>query len=113
MNCMKRKINALGALFGAACLAIAAPNPDFYSVRDYGAKGDGQTDDTGAFQKALEAARQAGGGGVYAPRGNYFFAGHLVVPTAVTLKGVWESVPSHVGVRNGGAAKPTVYGTTF
>lgn len=87
--------------------------PDFYSVRDFGAVGDGKTDDTAAFQKALDAARDAHGGVVYAPRGNYFFAGHLNVPDAVTLKGVWESVPSHVGIRNAGAAKPTDDGTTF
>ena len=90
-----------------------APSPDTYSVRDFGAKGDGKTDDTAAFQKALDAAGQAGGGVVYAPRGNYFFAGHLNVPNAVTLKGVWESVPSHIGIRNRGAAKPTDDGTTF
>jgi len=100
-------------LLSAAGLAGAAPAPDFFSVRDFGATGDGKTDDTAAFQKALEAAKQAGGGVVYAPRGNYFFAGHLDVPGAVTLKGVWESVPSHVGLRNPGAAKPTDDGTTF
>src|SRR5215475_6818845 len=110
---MIRLLNALGALFGAAFLAAAASNPDLYSVGDFGAKGDGKTDDTMAFQKALDAARQAGGGVVYAPRGNYFFAGHLDIPAAVTLKGVWESVPSHVGIRNAGAAKPTDDGTTF
>src|SRR3989442_10399529 len=87
---------------GTAALATAAPNPDLYSVRDFGALGDGKTDDTAAFQKALDAAKQAGGGVVYAPRGNYFFAGHLSVPGAVTLKGVWESVPSHVGIRDPG-----------
>jgi len=110
---MKILINTLPALLGAALLAAAAPSPDHYSVRDFGATGDGATDDTAAFQKALDAARQAGGGVVYAPRGNYFFAGHLDVPSAVTLKGVWESVPSHVGLRNQGAAKPTDDGTTF
>ena len=82
-----------------ACRRGAAA-ADAYSVRDYGAKGDGKTDDTAAFQKALDTAGQAGGGVVYAPRGNYFFAGHLKVPDAVTLKGVWESVPSHLGLRN-------------
>jgi len=35
------------------------------------------------------------------------------VPEAVTLKGIWESVPSHIGVRNDGAARPTDNGTTF
>src|ERR1035441_8584054 len=100
-------------LLCAVGLASAAPTSDTYSVRDFGAQGDGKTDDTAAFQKALDAARQAGGGVVYAPRGNYFFAGHLNVPSAVTLKGMWESVPSHVGLRNAGAAKPTDDGTTF
>jgi hypothetical protein len=110
---MKRLTNTLLTLIAAAFPAAAAPNPDLYSIRDFGAKGDGQTDDTAAFQKALDAAREAGGGVVYAPRGNYFFAGHLNVPAAVTLRGVWESVPSHVGIRNRGAAKPTDDGTTF
>lgn len=48
-----------------------------------------------------------------AERGNYFFAGHLLVPKAVTLAGIWKSVPSHVGMRNAGLAKPTDDGTTF
>src|SRR4051812_39237125 len=91
----------------------AAAEPDVYLVRDFGAKGDGKSDDTAAFQKALTAAGQAGGGIVYVARGNYFFAGHLEVPNAVTLKGSWESVPSHVGIRNPGLAKPTDEGTTL
>lgn len=101
------------ALFSAASLAAAAPSADSFSVRDFGAKGDGQTDDTAAFQKTLDTASQAGGGVVYAPRGNYFFAGHLNLPNAVTLKGVWESVPAHNGIRNPGLPKPTDDGTTF
>lgn len=104
---------ALVIVLGAALAAVAAPEADICSVRDYGAKGDGKTDDTAAFQKALDAAGQGGGGVVYASRGNYFFAGHLNVPKAVTLKGVWESVPSHVGLRNPGRPRPTDDGTTF
>src|SRR5215469_15895996 len=92
---------------------LTAASGDLYSVTDFGAKGDGKTDDTAAFQKALDKAAQAGGGVVVAPRGNYFFASHLTIPNAVTLKGVWESVPSHVGMRNHGAPKPTDDGTTF
>jgi len=101
------------ALICSARLLIASPAPDVLSVLDYGAKGDGKTDDTAAFQRALDTAKQAGGGVVYAPRGNYFFAGHLSVPNAVTLKGVWESVPAHNGVRDPGLPKPTDDGTTF
>src|ERR1035438_2345128 len=90
------------------CVARAVPQtPGVYSVRDYGAKGDGTNDDTAAIQKALDAAGQAHGGTVIADRGNYFFAGHLVVPNAVTLQGMWRSVPSHLGFRNQNRAKPT------
>jgi len=35
------------------------------------------------------------------------------VPGAVTLKGVWESVPAHNGIRDAGLPKPTDDGTTF
>jgi hypothetical protein len=113
MLLIKLLTGTLGSLFSAALLADANADSTFYSVTDFGAKGDGKADDTAAFQKAFESARQAGGGVVFAPRGNYFFAGHLDVPAAVTLKGVWESVPSHVGLRNAGASKPTDDGTTF
>jgi len=63
------------------------------NVRDFGATGDSQTDDTAALQKALDAAGAAGGGIVWAPRGNYRVAGHLVLPDDVTLEGVW-TVPT-------------------
>src|SRR5438132_8380050 len=69
---MKWLTEILLMMFGTALLAFAAPNSDQYSVRDFGATGDGKTDDTAAFQKALDAAHQAGGGVVYAPRGHYF-----------------------------------------
>jgi hypothetical protein len=90
-----------------------SPASDYLNVRSFGAVGDGQTDDTAAFQKALDAAHEAGGGVVYAPRGNYFFAGNLNVPDAVTLSGLWQSVPAHNGLRNEGLPKPTDDGTTF
>jgi hypothetical protein len=35
------------------------------------------------------------------------------VPPAVALKGIWESVPSHVGIRDAKSPKPTDDGTTF
>ena len=86
---------------------------DYFNVRSFGAVGDSKTDDTAAFQRALDAAGKAGGGIVYAPRGNYFFAGNLNVPKAVTLAGIWQSVPAHNGIRDRGLPKPTDDGTTF
>lgn len=92
---------------------ILAVEPDNINVRNFGALGDGKTDDTAAFQKALDAAAEVGGGVVRAPVGNYFFAGHLNIPKAVTLAGVWQSVPAHNGIRDRGLPKPTDDGTTF
>jgi hypothetical protein len=93
--------------------ACALAAPEVYLVRDFGARGDGRTDDTPAFQKALDAAAQAGGGTVQVGRGNFFFAEHLNVPPAVTLAGLWQAVPAHNGLRDGGLPKPTDDGTTF
>jgi hypothetical protein len=106
-------VHSVAGLLCFAAISAAAATNDVVQVRDFGARGDGKSDDTLAFQNALDAAGSAGGGVVYAAHGNYFFAGHLVVPPAVTLKGVWESVPAHVGIRNPGAARPTDDGTTF
>jgi hypothetical protein len=110
---MKKLSQILLMTFSASLLAAAESQTNVYSVSDFGANGDGKADDTAAFQKALDTAKEAGGGVVYAPRGNYLFNGHLNVPDAVTLKGIWESVPAHNGLRDGGAAKPTDNGTTF
>ena len=89
------------------------PVERYLNVRAFGAVGNGATDDTAAFQAALNAAQKHESQTVYAPRGNYFFAGHLNVPTGVALVGVWQSVPAHNGLRDQGLPKPTDDGTTF
>ena len=109
---MNRILSLCGLLLGCAISAEATTN-DVYAVMAFGAKGDGKTDDTSAIQRALDAVGKAGGGIVYAPCGNYFLARHLNVPSGVMLKGVWESVPSHIGLRSEGPPKPTDDGTTY
>lgn len=41
------------------------------NVKDYGAKGDGKSDDWDAFHAAIEAAKTAGGGAILIPAGEY------------------------------------------
>lgn len=61
------------------------------SVTDFGAVGDGIADDTQAFQDALAAAGNNGGGVVFAPVGTYKLTSHLIIPTGVTLRGDWAN----------------------
>jgi Glycosyl hydrolases family 28 len=42
-----------------------------FNVRDFGAKGDGATKDTAAFQEALDRCSVFGGGEILVPSGNY------------------------------------------
>src|SRR5262249_46953930 len=84
-----------------------------WNVQDFGARGDGQADDTEAFQRALDESGRAGGGTVFAPKGSYRFAGRLNVPVGVTLKGTFESVPAHNGIRDRGLPRPGDLGTAF
>ena len=50
-----------------------------YSVKDYGAKGDGTTDDTLAIRAAFFAAASAQSYAVYFPPGNYLLTGSLPI----------------------------------
>ncbi|HNR32337.1 MAG TPA: glycosyl hydrolase family 28-related protein [Candidatus Hydrogenedentes bacterium] len=101
---------AAAALFLVACQSVspsvaveAAGEQSRWSqwnVLDFGAVGDGETDNTEAFQKALDAAAVGKGGVVFAPTGRYSFAGSLRVPKDVTLRGVFAWAPSHSGIRD-------------
>lgn len=64
----------------------------FFDVKeDFGARGDGETDDTAAFQEAMNAAGEAGGGVVRVPAGNYRIESNLNIPNLVTLEGTWRA----------------------
>ncbi|MFP3461274.1 glycosyl hydrolase family 28-related protein [Arthrobacter globiformis] len=57
-----------------------------FNVRDYGAKGDGTTNDAAAFQAAISSAFAAGGGIVYASAGTYMLGSTLKFPMNPTTR---------------------------
>jgi hypothetical protein len=67
----------------------AAPNSSFVNIKDYGATGDGTTDDTTSVQNAINAL--ATGGTVYCPPGSYLVTSVNVNPS-VSLAGSEGSI---------------------
>ena len=82
---------------------IATPeerNLGFYNVKDFGARGDGQTDDTLAIKSAVAFAASRNGGKVQFPDGDYLvgnapeypnFKG-ITLPTGVIIEGTGSGV---------------------
>jgi len=71
---------------GATLRTIVAKISDTLSVKDFGATGDGTTDDTTAIQACLTYAVSLGGKAVYFPAGTY------VITTALA----WTSAPGMI-----------------
>lgn len=72
-----------------------------FNVLNYGAKGDGVTDDSHAIQLAVNAAFKAGGGEVYLPQGTYLVTGPNADGGCITLK-------SNVSLSGAGAGATTL-----
>ena len=65
---------------------VAAAN-----VQEYGALGDGKSDDTVALLMAIANVHTAGGGVVYLPAGTYLLTQNIDIPDSVILQGDWAS----------------------
>jgi hypothetical protein len=109
---------------------IIFPNGFMKSIKDYGAKGDGVTDDTAAIQAALnDGRRNASGAPIYTPpdqlngrpKGLYFPAGTYLISNTVdwygccvTLQGqgvgatIIKLKPNSAGFQNPQSPKPMI-----
>lgn len=61
-----------------------------FNVKAYGAKGDWVTDDTAAFEAAINAAKTNGGGIVFVPGGAYRLTDNFDLGSNVELRGVCQ-----------------------
>ena len=59
----------------------------YLNVKDFGAKGNGTTDDLSAIRSAISKKSIDGGGVVYFPAGNYSVSGIIYLPSSVILLG--------------------------
>jgi len=82
-----------GARAAAAAEAggAGAAKAGWVNVRDFGAAGDGKTDDAGALMGAMKAAAGAGGSTVLLPPGNYLCKQPLDVPENVVVEGAFRA----------------------
>jgi hypothetical protein len=68
-----------GSLVGTASYAVYSRDNNVFNVKDYGAVGNGSTNDTTAIQTAISASQAARTGSVYFPDGTYVITGSLTL----------------------------------
>lgn len=102
----REALTGIAGAFGAAAFAkvaagqeeagpaLAVLDKTAILVTEYGAKGDGKSDDTTAFTKTLAAAGKAGGAIAFVPPGRYRITKPLGVPDGVTLLGTQCGSPA-------------------
>jgi hypothetical protein len=61
--------------------------PGIFNVKNYGASGNGQANDSAAFAAAIAALILAGGGTLYAPAGNYLLNGNVPLYSYMRIVG--------------------------
>ena len=80
------KITYLAPFAGSVGRLKQSKDSDVVSVKDFGAKGDGSTDDTAAIQAAVTAL-QGTGTTLYFPAGNYKVSSQINISDSIGLRG--------------------------
>lgn len=77
-------------LFNLPLLALSQQSATLFAVnvKNYGAKGDGKSNDRGAFAKAITAINAKGGGKLIIPAGTYLIDAPIIIGSNTTVEGV-------------------------
>ena len=88
--CLSAVIAGCCVLASTSDAAMKQTAPTEYNIRDFGAKGDGRTDDSTAVQSAIDEAYKAGGGIVFVPGSvkGWALKKPILIRPNVTLKGI-------------------------
>ncbi|KAJ1453045.1 pectin lyase fold/virulence factor [Pelagophyceae sp. CCMP2097] len=97
---MRSLVPPLLLLRGASSLRVSRHmelriGSEFFSVLDFGAQGDGKSDDTDSIQAALDACASKGGGVVLLPAGEYLSFGGLEIKSNFTELRIEGSLTIH------------------
>ena len=115
MHVARRLIPVIVVIVMLFCSVACAQTAKSVSVTDFGAKGDGVTDDTGAIQAALDSLAN-GGGVANLPAGSYLISAALKIPGGATLLGEavrWENTAVKLIVpKNGYSAVRLSHGSS-
>ena len=100
-------IGFLQAGIGATARTVQSKNRDIVNVKDFGAVGNGTTDDTAAIQAAINQVASLGGGKVIFNMGIYLITARLTANVGVLLDGEVRTDVS-ANTNGGSSAKPRI-----
>lgn len=94
-----------GFLVGATARTVSAKLQETLSVLDFGATGNGSTDDTNAFKAAIAAAGNLNGADIIVPQGTYIISDTLLIDKSnIRLVGAGADMQHFSGGTGTGAA---------
>ncbi|HMO82454.1 MAG TPA: glycosyl hydrolase family 28-related protein [Pyrinomonadaceae bacterium] len=84
----------------------------FLNIRDFGAVGDGRTDDTAAFRSAMAYIASKNGGTLNIPDGEYIVSGPVALPSGLVLQGTngLQSLAATSAINRNNPARITLTG---
>jgi hypothetical protein len=69
-------------------IAAPASTSGTYNIKDFGAVGDGKTDDTIAFKSAMAFLASRNGGVLRIPEGDFVVTSTIALPSGITVEGI-------------------------